>query len=61
MSLPGGDHGGWGAVGLAVAIIIGGKLGERLIDLFLPKDRHLRLLDRFTEPDDPADEPKESP
>jgi len=46
---------------LAVAIIIGGKLGERLIDLFLPKDRHLRLLDRFTEPDDPADEPKESP
>lgn len=40
----------------ALVLAVGVPLALRLIDLLIPKGRHLRIIDRFTVPDDPDEE-----
>ncbi len=49
----GGD--GWSVVLIAIAIVAGSKIAERVADYLLPKGRHWRWLDRYSTRDDEPD------
>ncbi len=49
----GGD--GWSVVLIAIAIVAGSKIAERVADYILPKGRHWSWLDRYSTRDDAPD------